>query len=102
MTQQFYLRCIRSRNENLHALDDICKNVFKSSLNSDVTKSVVAYSHTVMANSNASGGSELCTTSWMNFTKIMGPKKSHKRLGTVKVCFQTDQKQVVQRDGCRR
>ena len=95
MTQQVYLRCLPNRNENLHALDHIYKNVFKNSLNSGVTKSVVAYSHKVMANSNSSGGTELCTALWMNFIKIMEQKKSHKRLGMVEICFQTGQKQVV-------
>ena len=66
------------------------KNVFKSSLNSGVTKSVVAYSHKVMGNSNSSGGTEL----WMNFIKIMEQKKSHKKLGTVEICFHIGQKQV--------
>ena len=94
MTQQFYLRCIPNRNENLHALDHIYKNVFKNSLNSGVTKSVVAYSHKVMANSNSSGGTELCTASWMDFIKIMEQKKSHKKLGTVEICFHIGQKQV--------
>ena len=90
MTQQFYLRCIPNRNENLHARADMYKNVFKSSLNSGVTKSVVAYSHKVMGNSNSSGGTEL----WMNFIKIMEQKKSHKKLGTVEICFHIGQKQV--------
>ena len=90
MTQQFYLRCIPNRNENLHALADMYKNVFKSSLNSGVTKSVVAYSHKVMGNSNSSGGTEL----WMNFIKIMEQKKSHKKLGMVEICFHIGQKQV--------